>query len=126
MVFFARLALLPLVLAGTALAQDTWTTPFPGVRHLHRVLSDQDIHAAVVDLCADGVSVRVTASNERGQRTSAFGSGVGAQLAINGDYFDLNGTYRTDGYTAHDGQVWPDTQDHGEVAQFVFGPEQVH
>jgi hypothetical protein len=115
-----------LLLAGPASAQDTWTTPFPGVRHLHRVLPDQDIHAMLVDLCADGVSVRATASGERGQRTSSFGASVGAQVAINGDYFDLNGTYRTDGYTAHDGQVWPDTQDHGEVAQWVFGPEQVH
>jgi len=126
MALAVRLPLLWLVLAGAVHAQDAWTTPFPGVRHLHRVLPDQDIHALQVDLCADGVSVRVTASAERGQRTSAFGSAVGAQLAINGDYFDLNGTYRTDGYTAHDGQVWPDTQDHGEVAQFVFGPEQVH
>lgn len=70
--------LLPLLLLSLpASAQDTWTTPFPGVRHLHRVLPDQDIHAAFVDLCADGVSVRVTASGERGQRTSSFGASVG-------------------------------------------------
>jgi len=118
--------LLPLLLALPAWAQDTWTTPFPGVRHLHRVLPDQNIHAALVDLCADGVSVRATGSGERGKRTSSFGASVGAQLAINGDYFDLNGTYRTDGLSMHDGQAWPDTHDHAEVAQFVFGPEQVH
>lgn len=110
--------------AAAATAQDTWSDPFPGVRHLHRVLPDQNINAALVNLCADGVSVRVTASSERGRRTSAFGSSVGAQLAVNGDFFEF-GSYRTDGYTLHDGQAWPDTSDHNQVGQLAFGAERV-
>jgi Phosphodiester glycosidase/FG-GAP-like repeat len=111
--------------AGAAQAQDFWSDPFPGVRRLHRVLADQNINAAVVDLCAPGVSVRATGSGERGQRVSNFGNSVGAQVAINGDFYDTNGTFRTDGLTMHDGVKWPDTNDHNEVGQLAFGAERV-
>src|SRR5690349_23838566 len=56
---------LALSVAVPASAQDSWSDPFPGVRHLHRVTGSQDLHALVVDLCASGVSLRGTADGER-------------------------------------------------------------
>jgi hypothetical protein len=47
-------------MSTTAHATDTWTDPYPGVRQLHRVTSDQNINVLVVDLCGAGVSVRTT------------------------------------------------------------------
>ncbi len=75
------------LLSRPAWAGDTWTTPFPGIRHLHRTAPPKvNINAAVVDLCAPGVSVRHTAFTERAQRTSTFAKSVGAQWAINADF----------------------------------------
>lgn len=114
-----------LAAALPAFAADAWDTPFPGVAHLHRTgPSNLNIHATIVDLCAAGVSVRTTAYDERAQRTSAFASSVGAQLAINGDFscrpVDVGpnspfppckgrAAYTTYGVAAHAGQAWPNT-----------------
>lgn len=108
-----------------ASAVDTWSEPFPGIRHLHRTGPAQlNVHAAVIDLCTPGVSVRHTAFEERQQRTSSFATSVGAQLAINGDFscrpIDVGPNspfapcvgrpvYGTYGIAAHAGQPWPDT-----------------
>ncbi len=113
------------LLAAPVFAADVWDAPFPGVRHLHRTgPNNLNIHAAVVDLCAAGVSVRHTASEERAQRTSAFATSVGAQLAINADFscrpVDVGPNspflpcqgrqaYTTYGVAAHAGQAWPST-----------------
>jgi hypothetical protein len=72
---------------STAQAADTWTTPFAGVKRLHRTGPDKlNIEAAVIDLCAAGVSVRHTAFEERQKKTSSFAAAVGAQVAINADF----------------------------------------
>ncbi len=118
---FAALGLLACAPAEL-LAQDTWSEPFPGVRWLHRVTGSQDLHAAVVDLCAPGVSVRTTGHAERGQRTSAFGGSVGAQLAVNGDFCGAG--YTPDGLAMHAGALWPGAGDHTYVAPASFGPGQ--
>lgn len=111
--------LLVLVAACPAAAQDTWTDPFPGVRHLHRRTSNQNANVVVVDLCAAGVSARGTASGERRQSPSSFGSSVGAQIAVNGDFFSYT-DYSTNGPTAHGGAVWGGA-DHDYVAPLAFG-----
>ncbi|MBX7098922.1 MAG: phosphodiester glycosidase family protein [Myxococcaceae bacterium] len=116
---------LALLASCSAFALDVWEQPFTGVRHLHRTgPANVDVHAAVIDLCARGVSVRHTGFDERGQRTSAFAESVGAQLAINADFFcrpqDVgpgsifapcvgHAPYTTYGQAAHDGQAWPGT-----------------
>ncbi|WP_394835097.1 phosphodiester glycosidase family protein [Pendulispora rubella] len=94
--------------AGTAAAEDTWTDPFPGVRHLHRVTTEpnQNIHVLEVDLCQDGISFRATKFDERGQRTSDFGSSVEAQAAVNGDFF-VSGFGLERGIAVGDGEPWP-------------------
>jgi hypothetical protein len=77
-----------------ALATDTWSDPFPGVRRLHRTDSGpREIFALVVDLCERGVSVRATAESERRRTVSSFGGLVGAQGAINGDFFSYTDYY---------------------------------
>ena len=108
-----------------AAAGDVWTEPFSGIRHLHRTgPANLNLHAAVVDLCTPGVSVKHTAFHERQQRTSTFAMSVGAQLAVNGDFscrpIDVipnsdfppcrgRPVYGTYGIAAHAGEPWPDT-----------------
>ena len=135
-----RLVPLALTLCSTAaFATDDWSNPFPGVRHLHRYgPANFNVHAAVVDLCAPGVSVRTTAFDERAQRTSAFASSVGAQLAINADFscrpVDVGpnspfapcvgrAAYTTYGIAAHDGVQWPGT--FSLDALLAFGADRV-
>jgi hypothetical protein len=129
-----------LVLAAwPALAADTWTQPFPGVQHLHRTgPNNLNVHAAVVDLCAPGVSVRHTDFTERARRTSTQAVAVGAQLAINGDWscrpIDVGPNspfppcigkpvYGTYGIAAHAGVPWPDPVELDAV--LAFAPDRV-
>src|SRR5690606_37545379 len=104
-------------------AADTWTDPFPGVRRLRRVTSNQHVNVLVVDLCAPGVSVRATKSNERQRTVGSFGALVGAQAAINGDFFSFE-TYSTNGPAASGGAVWGGPDDNGD-ALLQFGNGQV-
>ncbi|MBK7859211.1 MAG: phosphodiester glycosidase family protein [Archangiaceae bacterium] len=86
-----RMLLVAAVAAGSLAhaSTDTWSDPFPGVRYLYReTLLPLRVHVAVVDTCAAGVSFRATAPSEGNRTTSSFGQLVGAQLAINGDFFD--------------------------------------
>ena len=123
-------------------AGDTWTTPFPGVRLLHRTgASNLELHAAVIDLCAAGVSVRMTGFSERGKKTSTHAQAVGAQLAVNGDFYcrsvDVAASgspyppcvgkpvYRTWGLAAHAGEPWPEEIHRDALAAFGVGRAQV-
>jgi len=100
-------------------AADNWTEPFPGVRLLDRTTSEPNhIAAAVVDLCAGGVSIRATKSAERQRTPSSFGQLVGAQVVANGDFFSFD-DYSTTGLAIGDGEVWPNSGDgptHGFIA----------
>ena len=117
------LLLLVLALPATAVATDSWTSPLPGVERLHRVTGEPwQIHALVIDLCADGVSLRATRSDERQRTTSSFAGLVGADLAVNGDFFSYNG-YGTSGMAIGDGQAWPDTSDPSWEGYVAFGDE---
>ncbi len=112
---------------GSARAADTWTTPYPGVRHLHRTGAGPiNVRAAVVDLCEPGVSLRATKPSERSRVTSSFGAAAGVELAVNGDYF--TGSSRTPvGLAIGAGERWSGTADtagHGFVA-FGAGRAQI-
>ena len=111
---FAVLVLTPTV----AHATDTWSDPKPGVRRLHRVTTNQDINVLDIDLCAAGVSVRATKTTERQQTVPSFGAAVGADAAINGDFFTP--AFSTDGPAVGDGGAWGGT-DHTYVAPVQFG-----
>ena len=114
-----------LLVAGTevASAADSWSDPYPGVRRLHRVTANQNINVLVVDLCAPGVSVRATRTNERQRTVSSFGTLVGAQAAINGDFFSFS-NYSTNGPSMSNGAAWGG-DDHNYVAPVQFGPGRV-
>src|SRR5688572_19023873 len=94
----------------TAFAADAWSEPRPGMRLLVRSTPEPwQIRALVVDLCAPGVSLRVTQSGERQRTVSSFAELVGADAAINGDFFYNN--FATHGMSVGSGALWPDTQD---------------
>lgn len=107
---------------ASAGAADAWTDPLPGVRRLHRTGGSQNVNVLVVDLCAAGVSVRATAKGERGRTVSSFATLVGAQAAVNGDFY-VSG-FGTDGPSIGAGESWGGA-DHGYVAPALFGSRQV-
>jgi hypothetical protein len=118
LVTLASPLLIGLLLASPAAAADTWSDPFVGVKRLHRKTSNQNINALVIDLCAPGVSLRATAASEKGKKTSAFGGLVGAQAAINGDFYGPN--YVPNGIAMSGGAAWG-SSDHGYVGPLAFG-----
>ncbi len=97
-------------LAASALADDVWTSPFAGVRRLHRVMRELQVHAPEIHLEQSGMSLRSTTSAERKQTTSSFAKSVGAQLAINADFFGHSDS-ATDGLSAGNGVAWEGTSD---------------
>ncbi|WP_394827696.1 phosphodiester glycosidase family protein [Pendulispora albinea] len=102
---------------------DTWTEPFRGVRHLHRVTTNpnQNIHALAIDLCESGISFRATKYEERGQTTSAFGASMRAQAAINGDFF-VSGFGLERGFAIGGGALWPAGKpDDASTGQLAIG-----
>ena len=111
---------------GTALAEDTWTAPFPGVWHLHRGTTDpnENINVLAVELCHPGISFRATKFEERGQLTSSFGASLEAQAAINGDFF-TPGFGLDRGFAIGAGELWPasasSNPDDGSTGQLAIG-----
>jgi hypothetical protein len=118
----ARLCLLlTLCAAPTARAADTWTTPEPGLRHLHRTATGPlSMDAVFVDLCDPGVDFRATLSAERQQTPSAWGRAVGARAVINADFFNYTG-YQPIGLAVGNGEVWSGTSDGSGWALFAAG-----
>lgn len=115
---------LVLAVAARAGAADTWTTPHPGIRRLLRTTSTPNrVHALFVDLCAAGVSLRATSSGENRRTPSSFGSLVGAEAVINGDFFSYD-TYAPVGLAIGDDVQWHgDSASEGYVA---FGRERAY
>lgn len=85
-------------------AEDVWTDPYPGVRHLHRTLPHTNVHMMLVDLTAPEVSIVATRPSDRGMPVRDFARRYDAQIAINANYFD--GGYKSCGMAAGDGEVW--------------------
>ncbi|HTL38487.1 MAG TPA: phosphodiester glycosidase family protein [Kofleriaceae bacterium] len=108
---------------SVAHAADTTTTPFPGIKHVHRKTATQDIHVLLVDLCAPGVRIRATKHAERGRTVSSFGTLVGAKAAINANFFNLT-TYETSGPAMGEGEEWGG-EDSNVIAPAQFGPYRV-
>ncbi len=82
--------------AGSAAAEtitfEIETEPYPGVRLLERHTTGPNwrIYAAFVSLCNDGVRIDARSSQAVRLTAAAWGSAIGAELAVNGDF------YRTD------------------------------
>ena len=113
-------------LATTALAADTWTTPFAGVRKLYRTSASpaSQIHALEIHLDQPGVRLRSSATRERQRKPSSFAALVGAQLAVNGDFFNYT-DYSTSGLAVGNGGAWARTADTNSSASFAFGSNRV-
>lgn len=109
-------------LPASASAADTWSTPHPGVRMLTRTVGSPSwrIWALEIDLCASGIAVRATQSSERQRTVSSFAGLVGADAAINGDFFSY-ADYSTSGLAVGQGDAWADTQDGDGYGFVVFG-----
>jgi hypothetical protein len=101
------------------LAQDTWTNPYPGVRHLHRKRERVDLHVMVVDLTAPEVSLVSTQPADRGLPVGDFARQYGAEIALNANYFD--GGYRPCGLAAGGGRAWGDAYEEECSASLGFG-----
>jgi len=113
------------LLSASALAADTWTQPYVGVQRLHRTTSTPwNINVLVVDLTAPGVSLVSTTSAQRKKTPSSWGAAVGAQAAVNGDFFSYT-DYSTTGLAAGAGQSWPNSVDGTSEGTFAFGPGRV-
>ncbi len=107
-----------LLLSSLSLAADSWTTPFQGVRRLERVTSNQRIHAVVVDLSVAGVKLQSTTSAQRGRTPSSYARLIGAQVAINADFFGAG--FKTSGLAMGNGVAWSDTADSRTYGTFAF------
>lgn len=108
-------------IAQLASAADTWSNPYDGVRRLRRTETgpNQVVHALVVDLTVPGVHFDSTSTTQRKRTTSSFAKLVGAQAAINGDFFSYS-TYGTSGLAAGAGAQWTDTKDSTSSATLAF------
>jgi hypothetical protein len=109
------------VWAAPARGKDVWSTPFEGVKQLHRTTATPkwSIHALVIDTTAAGIVLDATATSQRKQKTSGFAKAVKAQMAINGDFFSY-ATYATSSLAAGDGKAWVDTADNKYDANLSF------
>ncbi len=116
------LCLAALCLPLSALAGETWTTPYDGIRQLVRTTNSPRtlrIYALQVDLSNPRISLRSTASSERKQSPGNFAKAVGAHAAINGDFFEWT-YYNTNGMSAGNGASWG-IADGASMANFAFG-----
>ena len=123
MLIHRTLAATLLLASAAAQAADEVSTPFSGGTLTHTVTDTQDLWVLQVDLCTPGVSLRATADGERGRTVPSFANLVGAQAAINGDFFGSG--YNPDGPAAHDGVFWGAGVNHGYVTPLSFGPAHV-
>ena len=116
-----------LTLAVTpSLAGAQWTGLAHGVEYLARTDPGPNrIRALRINLCAAGVRIRATPSDQRGQVTSAWGNASGALAAINGGY-GLSGFRPDAGRAAGGGAEWPDSVDTEVRGFFAFGPRNVY
>ncbi len=108
------------LVASSASAGDVWTTPFDGVRRLHRTTSAPWVISALeIDLAIPGVRFEATTSAQRKRTPSSYAKLIGAQASVNGDFFSY-ATYGTDGLAAGAGAAWSDTKDSASYGTLAF------
>lgn len=108
-------------LTDPASAADSWTDPAPGIRLLKRTTTgpNQRIHAAYTSLCTSGIRVDARSPQATRITTQAWGSAMGATLAVNGDFYRTDRTIPTVyGDAAGQGIRWPIAQT-GRSSEFA-------
>lgn len=113
-----------LLLASSASAAPTLThssDPYPGI---HReTWTDTNpsqpvrIRLMRIDLSSSEIALYATKESDRGLTTSEYAARVGAQVAINGDAFHVNG-YVPRGLAMGDSNPWSNTADDARSAVF--------
>jgi MYXO-CTERM domain-containing protein len=107
--------------SAQTISSESWSDPRPGLRLLTGRTTGPTTRfwALHVDLCADRVHVAATARATSRRSAANWGSAVGVQAAVNGDF------YRTDrstptvyGQAVGNGSVWPASQT-GEGSAFT-------
>ncbi|HEX5059162.1 MAG TPA: phosphodiester glycosidase family protein [Kofleriaceae bacterium] len=113
-----------LVLAAEASAAPSLTSssdPYPGIhREIWRDTDPQQpviIRLMRIDLSSSEIAVYATKEADRGLTTSDYAARVGAQVAINGDSFAVNG-YVPRGLAVGDSSTWANTADDARSAVF--------
>ena len=96
------LSLMALLVAPANAAADV-SAPLPGVTLVTR----PGAAMTVANLCAPGVSVRATRYAERQATPGGWAQSIGAQVAINADFFDFPGWSYVLVRARGDGEEWP-------------------
>ncbi len=124
--------------SGAAHASDRWTRPYPGVAHLHRSYGPFDYHLVTIDLRDPRVTFVSTPEEatlprpsdptprHHWMRTTSFASLTGADIAINGNYYEIfHAAHSTCGFTMSGGHAWRSTYQDRRLDCFDsvgFGP----
>jgi hypothetical protein len=107
--------------AGPTLSLYHASDPYPGIhRETWTDMSPPQpvwIRLVRVDLTSSEIAVYATKEADRGLTTSAYAARVGAQVAINGDSFLVNG-YVPRGLARGDSSTWSNTADDARGAVF--------
>jgi exopolysaccharide biosynthesis protein len=90
-----------LVSATMAQGAERTTKPYPGVVHIHRTDNAQDYHLVV--LAPGAMEVVATDQEQAWSGVSDFAKRVGAQIAINANFFSKT---ESCGVTAGEGHLW--------------------
>ncbi|MDO9019448.1 MAG: phosphodiester glycosidase family protein [Deltaproteobacteria bacterium] len=93
--------------APAASAQIRWRTYRPGIRIGETDTATQHWWAVTVDLQSPRIGVRATRAADHGITVSTFAQRYGAQVAINGGFFNFSG-YVPSGLSMADGRAWHD------------------
>lgn len=115
---------------GEAAAQDVWTDPHPGVRHLHRIgnyaYDDNPAYTAdvvIIDLRHPAVSLHATGPDDRGGVVSDFAERNGLQVAWNTNFFSNAQT--PCGMMVGGGEVWDNAYNECQSSLAVGAENQV-
>ena len=98
--------------AAQSIVSRTDTAPYPGVTvaEIRTSSPATNVWAAFIDLCHDYVHVDATAPTTSRRSTGAFGDAIGAQLAVNGDFYRTDPILRVYGDAVGGGVEWPTNQ----------------
>ena len=132
LVLCAAVALVPsLVHAGDVVSENE-SEPYPGIRIVERIEANPNnrIYAAYISLCTSQVHVTATAPPTGFRTPGGWGSDVGVQLAVNGDFYTSGPQVYGDA-VGGGGIPWPLVQTgnsqegawyHGRYGWIAFGP----
>jgi uncharacterized protein (TIGR03382 family) len=94
------------------LVWDSTRSPYPGVeiKRGHTDSPQRYFWATYVDLCSDYIHVDATSPAATRRTAGAWASSVGAQVAVNGDFFQYTTPPQIYGDAVGGGQHWPPSQ----------------